>query len=184
MSVTIHKKKSLSNLPVLSDLVKTELVGLDDKRALFLKEAFIRTKLAKNPKFNIWEPLVYHWTDGTTLKLDNVYVSIKGAICYEVDGELHTNYGNLDNGTSQVSLTILGSQHTLQLARAVASTFLTVPDVYSDIKESELQVSHLDNQNHQCHFSNLEWKLNKSETDSDLIEKTVSILKADLPTKD
>lgn len=187
MTVIVHEKKTLASLPTsptLSQELGEALVGMTPEEAKLFKESHIRANLVTNPKYDIWEPLVYYWTNGTVLQTDLAYVSIKGAIAYEVDGDLHINHGDLEGGNPQVSLTILGDQHTLQLGRALASTFLTVPDVYKGIKESDLEVIHLDGQPHQCHLLNLEWKLNKSEAEADVIEKTVKVLNNDLPTQE
>jgi hypothetical protein len=193
MSVIVHEKKTLASLPTLVSLVfDNRDTQLDASSAAILPEAeqklaneeYIRHGIANDPKFDVWAPLTYYWTNGIILKTDTVMVSIKGALAYEVDGDLHINYGESAEGGPQASLTILGNQHTLQIARAVASTFLTVPDIYKGIDQSELQVIHLDGHSHQCHFQNLEWKLNKSEAETDVIEKTVKILNAELPTEE
>lgn len=195
MTVIVHEKKKLSDLPTLSILTIDDPTALqtppaDDPRWVATSdtklqtEQLIRNELETNPKYDIWAPLVYYWTNGTILQTDLVYVSIKGGIAYKMGDDLHINYGDLESGSPQVSVNILGDQHTLQLGRAVASTFLTVPDIYKGIKEADLQVIHLDGQPYQCHLLNLEWKLNKSEADTDLVEKTVKVLNAELPTEE
>ncbi|QZA70574.1 HNH homing endonuclease [Erwinia phage AH04] len=183
MTVIVHENKKLSSLPTLmetQDIINELSMGTDK----LSKEEFIRIALEKYPKFDAWSPLVYYRTDGTVLETDLILVSLRGAIAYKMGGDLHINYGDLESGSPQVSVNILGDQHTLQLGRAVASTFLTVPDIYKGIKEADLQVIHLDGQSHQCHILNLEWKLNKPEADTDLVEKTVKVLNADLPTEE
>lgn len=181
MVVIVHEKKKLSDLPTLpiltvDDPIVSQTPPADDPRWVATND----TKF----QYDLWAPLVYYWTNGTILQTDLVYVSIKGAIAYKMGDDLHINYGDLESGSPQISVNILGDQHTLQLGRAVASTFLTVPDIYKGIKKADLQVIHLNGQPHQCHLLNLGWKLNKSEADTDLVEKTVKVLNAELPTEE
>lgn len=197
MSVIVHEKKTLASLPTFTDFPdftdhpnvadlaeKSSAVGMDLEDVKTFMESYIRGELVHDPKLEIWAPLKYYWTNGVTLTTDTVMVSIKGALAYEVDGDLHINYGESADGGPQVSFSILGNQHTLQVARAVASTFLSLPDIYKGIEPAELQVIHLDGQSHQCHLLNLEWKLNKPEAEADVIEKTVKLLNTDLPTEE
>lgn len=182
MAVITKKGQTIARLPLLEDEISSELRGLTDEQKDLVREKYIRDQIALNPKYNVWSALrFFGYKTDITINSSQVLVSIKGQIAYDLDGDMHVSTGDLDSDYPQVSIPLFQEYKPVGVARAIASTFLAVPDMYKGISRHDLEVTHLDGQKHQCHLGNLEWKLNKPEDKLAEIQETVKALESDLP---
>jgi len=182
MSVVVKKEQSIASLPLLEDELRDQLIGVSGDDALLIKEKYIRDQLALDPKYNTWSPLhFYGYKTDVAIVTDKVLVSVKGQLAYDLDGDMHISTGDLPDDYPQVSIPLFEDYKSVGVSRVIASTFLSVPDIYKGISRHDLEVMHLDGQKHQCHFGNLEWKLNKPEEKLAEIQETVKALEATMP---
>lgn len=183
MTMIVHEKRSIRNFKTLSRELESSLKGMTDDEAKLIKEKHIRDQLALNKSYDAWEPIrFYGYKNGVVIKSDKVLVSVRGLIAYDIGDRMHVTTGNPNHEYPQVNLPVLQDADHIGISRLIASTFLTIPDKYKGISPHDLEVIHLNGQSYHTHFCNLEWMLNKSADEVAVIEKTVKILNADLPT--
>lgn len=183
MSVLIHKTKSIKDTPTLTQELETQLAGLTKAEARLVKDNYIREQLAANKSYNAWDYLEYYgYKNEITLKAQTALVSIRGEIAYDLDDGMHISSGEPEDGYLQVTVPVIGHDTPIGVARAVASTFLSLPDKYKDVSFHDLEVTHLDGQTHQTHLANLEWALNEGALTDNQVEVTITALNAELPS--
>lgn len=185
MTIIVHEKRSVKNIRTLSQELETVLSGLTEEQAKLVKEKHIRDELALNKSYDAWEPLrFYGYKNDLVLASDNALVSIRGLVAYDFGEEMHITTGNPNYEYPVVNIPIFRDASNIGVSRLIACTFLTIPDKYQGISYHDLEVFHLNGQSYQTHFCNLEWQLNKSDINTTVIEETVKMLHAELPTQD
>lgn len=149
--------KDLGMIPLTSLLVKK---GTTAKQYGVSKEKYVRDGLEKDPNFECWDFLNYHsYKTGISICTTSILVSNTGNIAYELADGTCIDVGDERDGRLVVSIEplLIDTPLDIHLDRAVACTFLAVPDMFHDLYTSILDIKHLDGNKLNPHFLNLEW---------------------------
>lgn len=158
--IEVHKGKNFKDLgliPITTILPKEELgPGEFDIN----KEQYVRDKLKEDPDFECWDFLKYSsYKQGFCICTTHVLVSNTGKIAVELTDGTHINSGTLSGKYLQAHIdpTLTNEYINIYLHRAVACTYLAIPEKYKELGEGKLEVNHLDGVKTNPHFLNLEW---------------------------
>ncbi|EBY9764046.1 hypothetical protein D5W64_13110 [Salmonella enterica subsp. enterica serovar Saintpaul] len=149
--------EDLNMIPITSFLPKT---GLKPGEFDINKEKYVRDKLKEDPDFECWDFLKYaSYKQGFCIYSNHVLVSNTGKIAYELADGTHINSGTLSGKYLQAHIdpTLTNTYINIYLHRAVACTYLAIPERYKELGEGKLEVNHLDGVKTNPHFLNLEW---------------------------
>lgn len=121
----------------------------------------LKKKLKEDPNYEVWVPLVYccyyttmRMASSSIITLRKMFISNKGRVISTRGGTPRVLTWSDVDGYCSFNIK---SETTYRCHRAVASSFLPLPDALGGIHPSRLQVNHLDGDRGNPDLMNLEW---------------------------
>lgn len=126
----------------------------------------LEAKLENDPDFEVWSSLLYYHQTAPDVNTSKIapykyFVSNKGRIVNlrDMEDPKYLEEVMVDNKIPTVTFVYKKKEEIIEVARAVACSFVAIPDEIGTYLPRDLIVVHRDNDPTNVSANNLEWKL-------------------------